>query len=133
MHNPARSPLSYRTRHELVEQMVPRYKEASLAQKTLLLDAFVAVTGNARNYAIRLLSHATEVKHTLRRPRTPHYGPEVQQVLFLAWTTANQICAKRPIPFLPTLAFSAKSWSSWPLHHESGHLAQKSDPDRNAS
>lgn len=103
MYNPARSPLSYRARHELDEQIVPRSHEASLAQKTLLLDAFVAVTSYARTYAIRLLNHATEVKHTLQRPRPPHYGPEVQQALFLAWTAANQICAKRLIPFLSTL------------------------------
>jgi hypothetical protein len=30
-------------------------------------------------------------------------GPEVQHALFLAWHVANRICAKRLIPFLPTL------------------------------
>jgi hypothetical protein len=29
--------------------------------------------------------------------------PEVQHALFLAWQAANRICAKRLIPFLPTL------------------------------
>src|SRR5258708_2301352 len=50
-----------------------------------------------------LLNHAEEVQHTPQRPRPRHYGPEVQHVLFLAWNAANRICAKRLIPFLPTL------------------------------
>jgi hypothetical protein len=29
--------------------------------------------------------------------------PNVQQALFLAWHAANRICAKRLMPFLPTL------------------------------
>jgi hypothetical protein len=63
--------------------------------------------GYARKYAIQLLNHTTEVKHTLRHPRAPHYGPEVQQALFLAWKAANQIYAKQLIPFLPTLVDAA--------------------------
>src|SRR5258708_2550936 len=35
--------------------------------------------------------------------RPSHYGPEVQHALFLVWHAANRICAKRLIPFLPTL------------------------------
>jgi hypothetical protein len=31
------------------------------------------------------------------------YGPEVQQALFLAWKATRYICAKRLVPFLPTL------------------------------
>jgi len=30
-------------------------------------------------------------------------GPGVEQALVLAWQTLNRICAKRLIPFLPTL------------------------------
>jgi hypothetical protein len=96
----------------------PGINEASLAQKTLLLDAFVAFTGYACNYAIRLLSHATEVKHTLQRPRPPHYGPVVQQVLFLAWRAANQICAKRLIP-------SYLLWSKRLLRYGHFHLTEE--------
>lgn len=36
-----------------------------------------------------------------QQTRLPHYGPEVQQALLLAWKAANQVCAKRLIPFLP--------------------------------
>jgi hypothetical protein len=98
-----KSPLSYQARRELVERMAPQYRAASRSQKMLLLDTFVALTGYVRKYAMWLLNHPIE-----SRPRSPHghpvhYGSEVQQALYLAWRTANQICAKRLIPFLPTL------------------------------
>jgi len=101
-----RSHLSYRSKRELLLQIAPRYREASSALKTVILDEFVAATGYARKYAIRLLSHPVAPKWTIERPRAPHYGPEVQQALHLAWTAANHICAKRLIPFLPTLVDS---------------------------
>jgi hypothetical protein len=41
--------------------------------------------------------------NTPLRPRPSHNGPEVQHALFLVWHAANRICAKRLIPFLPTL------------------------------
>jgi len=97
----------------LLLQIAPRYKEASPALKTVILDEFVAATGYARKYAIRLLSQPVAPKLTIERPRPPHYGPEVQQALHLAWTAANHICAKRLIPFLPTLVESASAaWAS---------------------
>lgn len=40
---------------------------------------------------------------TRQRTSVRAYGPEVQQALFLLWNAANRICAKRLIPFLPTL------------------------------
>jgi|GEM_PF-790562 len=97
------SKLSYQSRRELVRQMAPRYQEASRARKSVLLDEFVALTGYVRKYAIQLPNHPEEPKPRSRQVRLPHYGPEVQQALFLAWKAANQICAKRLIPFLPTL------------------------------
>jgi hypothetical protein len=101
-----RSHLSYRSKRELLLQIAPRYREASSALKTVILDEFVAATGYARKYAIRLLGHPVAPRLRIERPRPPCYGPEVQQALHLAWTAANHICAKRLIPFLPTLVDS---------------------------
>ncbi len=95
--------LSYQARRELLQQAVPQYREASPSQKRTLLDAFVATTGYHRTYARWLLNHAEEVQQTLQRSRPRQYGLEVQQALFLVWNAANRICAKRLIPFLPTL------------------------------
>jgi len=106
-----RSHLSYRSKRELLLQIAPRYREASPALKTVILDEFVAATGYARKYAIRLLSQPGAPKLTIARPRSPSYGLEVQKALHLAWTAANHICAKRLIPFLPTLVESA--FAAW--------------------
>ena len=97
-------PLPARTRRQVVEQVAPRYREASFAQKILLLDAVVAATGYARKYAITLLNQPAERTHTIQQhPPLSHSRPEVLNALFFAWNVANWICAKRLIPFLPTL------------------------------
>jgi hypothetical protein len=101
-----RSVMSYRAKRELLWQLAPRYREASAHLKSIMLDEFVAATGYARKYAIRLLQHPGEPVVTIQRPRAPHYGPDVQNALHFAWKAANQICSKRLIPFLPTLIAS---------------------------
>jgi hypothetical protein len=44
-----------------------------------------------------------EVQLTPQHYRPRRSGSEVQHALFLVWHAANRICAKRLIPFLPTL------------------------------
>jgi hypothetical protein len=83
--------------------MAPQYRAASRTQKMLLLDTFVALTGSVRTYAMWLLNHPVESRPRILPARPVHFGPEVQQALYQAWRAANQICAKRLIPFLPTL------------------------------
>ncbi len=95
--------LSSAGRRQVVERMAPFYREASLAQKALLLDQVVLVTGYACKYAIRLLNQAPQGKRTIQRRRQPRYDQEVQQALVQAWKAARHICAKCLIPFLPTL------------------------------
>jgi hypothetical protein len=95
--------LSYQARREVLQQVAPQYREASSSQKRTLLDAFVATTGYHPSYARWLLNHAEEVQQTHGRSQRCTYGPEVQYALFLAWHAANRICAKRLMPFLPTL------------------------------
>ena len=110
--------LRYQARRALLQQTVPQYREASPSQKKTLLDAFVAATGYHWTYARWLLNHAEEVQQILHRPRPRQYGPEVQHALFLAWHAANRICAKRLIPFLPTLVESLE-------RHEHLHISEK--------
>ena len=111
--------LSSQARRELLRHVTPRYQQASLAHKSLLLDEFVSLTGYARKSAIRLLNHPPEGQHEILRPRSPHYGPEVQQALLLAWKTARHICAKRLIPFLPTLVDALQRHGHLHLSEES--------------
>src|SRR4249919_776785 len=66
-----RSHLSYRAKRELLLQIAPRYREASSALKEVILDEFVAATGYARKYAIRLLNDPADLKLTIERPECP--------------------------------------------------------------
>src|SRR5258708_14081483 len=113
-----RSHLSYQSKRELLWQIAPRYREASARIKEVILDEFVAATGYARKYAIRLLNPPAEQKRIITRARPAHYGPEVQNALHLAWTAANHICAKRLMPFLPTLVESLERHGHLSLNEE---------------
>ena len=66
-----RSHLSYRAKRELFCQIAPRYREASSALKEVILDEFVAATGYARKYAIRLLNHPVDLKLTIASTSAP--------------------------------------------------------------
>jgi hypothetical protein len=90
--NHHRASLSYSARREILTQVAPRYREATDAQKTLLLDRIVELTSYERKYAIRLLNHVPEGAARIPRPRQPIYGPAVQEALFLAWRTIHYPC-----------------------------------------
>ncbi len=107
--------MSIQAKRELLGQIAPRYRAASARQKRTILDEFVAATGYARKYAIRLLGQPSVPPPTpIRRPRARTYGPEVVAALTVAWAAANYVCAKRLVPFLPELV---------PSLERHGHLA----------
>ncbi len=95
--------MSFQAKRELLAQVAPRYKHANQSHKSLILDEFVAATGYARKYAIRLLTQPVPPPTPIKRPRQRRYGPAVQDALVTAWAAANFICAKRLVPFLPEL------------------------------
>ena len=113
------SGLSLQTRRELLQQVIPQYREAkTVKKKSKLLDAFTAATGYNRKYAMWLFNHAKVGKYIPHRPCPSQYGPEVQHALFLVWHPANRICSKRLMPFLPTLVESLERHKH--LHLDSG-------------
>jgi len=61
-----------------------------------ILDAFVAVTGYERKYAIRLLLGPIRPREPLRRPRAAHYGVEVQQALTTACQATRSAASGSP-------------------------------------
>ena len=106
--------MSLLTRRELLVQLVPRYREASRDQKSIILNEFIASTGYARKYAIRLLTMpAVPMVVRTQRPRPRRYGLEVQEVLRILWGAANYIGSKRLAPFLEELV---------PVMERHGHL-----------
>jgi hypothetical protein len=109
----------YQSCREVIDQMAPRYQEASLAQKVLLLNTVVVRTGYARKYAIRLLNEVPEGPHAIKRHRSPRYGSEVQQALVAVWKGTRYICAKRLVPFLPTFVAALERHGHLHLTEES--------------
>jgi len=106
--------MSFQAKRELLAQVAPRYREANHSQKSVILDEFVAATGYARKYAIRLLTQPLlPVLAPIRRPRKRHYGPAVQDALRIAWAAANAIGSRRLAPFLKELV---------PILERHGHL-----------
>ncbi len=95
--------MSFQAKRELLRQIAPRYQTAPHGQRSVILDEFVAATGYARKYAIRLLTSPVMPSGRIERPRPPRYGPAVREALEVAWRAANGICAKRLVPFLPEL------------------------------
>jgi hypothetical protein len=99
--------MSFGAKRELLLQISARYRDASHQQKSIILDEFIAATGYARKYAIRLLTRpAPSPVAAITRPRAPRYGLAVQEALRVAWAAANGICGKRLVPFLPELVAS---------------------------
>lgn len=107
--------MSIQAKRELLAQTAPRYRAATPRQKGAILDEFVAATGYARKYAIRLLGQPrVPPPAPITRSRARTYGPEVVAALTVAWAAANYVCAKRFVPFLPELVASLE---------RHGHLA----------
>lgn len=95
--------LSYQAKQALVERIRPQYRDASRAQKTTILDAFVKLTGYTRKSALRMLNQPPGKPGPITRDRDPLYGPHVLEALVLAWKATQYICARRLVPSLPTL------------------------------
>jgi hypothetical protein len=99
--------MSFQAKRELLVQTASRYRTAPPRQKRAILDEFVAATGYARKYAIRLLGQpVVPLPGPIARPRARTYGLEVVEALTVAWAAANYVCAKRLVPFLPELVAS---------------------------
>lgn len=98
--------MSLRARREMLEGIRNRYLDANKNDKSRILDGFVAATGYDRKYAIQLLKKEHSNNSTAlpkKRPGAQVYDEQFRFVLIKIWNTANQICSKRLVPFLPTL------------------------------
>jgi hypothetical protein len=93
--------ISMATRAELLGAIGARYRESTGAEKTRILDEFVAVTGYHRKHAIRLLRIKERVE-TSRRSR-PVYGPRVCSALAALWEASDRVCSKRLKVMIPVL------------------------------
>jgi len=106
--------MSLPARRELLNSMRERYRQTPWQKKGKLVEGFMAATGYSKKYAITQLNRP--LAQTLApSPRQVHkeYDEAVRQALTTLWYSANQICSKRLVPFLPELV---------PILERRGHL-----------
>jgi hypothetical protein len=80
------------SRRELMEATWKRYRQASKAGKTRILDEFCQATGYHRKYAIGRISRFEECggpKRPFRRKRKRLYGAELMRVVEKIWEEAG--------------------------------------------
>lgn len=94
-------------RRELLRSVGEKYQRASSKEKRKILNGFIAATEYDRKYSIRLLRDGLSVPRSpVKRVTHQKYDDQVLQALLFVWHTANQICSKRLVPFLPSLVES---------------------------
>jgi hypothetical protein len=98
-----RQRMSMNTKRELLQIIRPEYLAADKERKSELLNSLIESTGYNRKYAISLLSQEPRTKDGKPRTRKSKYGGDVIDAVRQLWRAANGICAKRLLPFLPTL------------------------------
>jgi hypothetical protein len=94
--------MSQQGRREVVERLRLRYLQAGRAEKTKILDEFVALSGLHRKAAIRALRQGYKQGRE-RRGRKRVYTGAVVSVLRAIWRVCGCICGKRLQPFLPEM------------------------------
>jgi hypothetical protein len=94
-----RQTMSLQSKRELLQALRNPYENATVDQKTQLLNGFLAATGYSRKHAIKLM----RTKNLKRKQpiRASAYDQEVKDALCRVWQAAGCICSKRLIPFLP--------------------------------
>ncbi len=102
------SKMSLQARRELIASVKLKYQQSDWKLKKGILDGVIAATDYQRKHAIRLLNSKQNgvAEQSKRIGRKPIYTDAIQKVLITVWQIANQICAKRLIPFLPELVAS---------------------------
>ena len=94
--------MSSGARQELVTAVAERYQQSTSAEKRLILDEFVALTGYHRKHAVRVLNE-TAATPRARRGRRCVYDAAVTEGLIVLWEASDRMCGKRLQAMLPTL------------------------------
>ncbi len=96
--------LSLASRRAITRSQPVRYRRASKADKSAILDSVCAVTGFNRDYARRALRVALTPKIVVARPpREPKYDANVVAALQKCWAVLNAPAGKRLAPMLGEL------------------------------
>jgi Integrase core domain len=93
-------------RTELLGALRERYERAPKAEKSRVLDEFVAVAGCHRKHAIRLLTGSGRAGLAAPGVDRRTYDEAVREAVIMLWEAADRICGKRLKAILPSLVTS---------------------------
>ena len=108
--------LSFKAKRDVLEQLIPQYREAQGVQKRVVLDDFTRLTDYHRIYTIWLVNHHTPEHQTSACVHQRDDGAEVEEVLVQAWKV--RLWSTLLILSLP-MFLDALEW------HEYLHLTQE--------
>ncbi len=96
--------VSRATRFELIRVVKRRYMMAAKAEKTSILNEFVATTGYHRKHAIRLM----RASNFISSAKTTGFGKRIyddatKEALTVVWEASDRICGKRLKQIIPDL------------------------------
>jgi len=120
--------MSLSARREMLISIRQRYLKSSWTEKGRVLDGFIAVTGYDRKYAISLLHQKSKSTNSVKekvRPGAQVYDEQFRQVLLYIWYTANQVCSKRLVPFLPDLVAAMERHGHLRINADIRHKLEK--------
>jgi len=99
--------MSQQARWEYVKAVYTRYRKATTAQKSMILDECCATTGYHRKYAIRVLNGPVPKPSTgCRQPRRPTYSTAMVAILAAVWEAAGYPWSAKLKALLPV-------WVPW--------------------
>ena len=73
------------------------------AEKTRILDEFVAITGFHRKHAMRLLRCGATTRRSEAKATRRLYDEAVREAIVVLWEASDRICGKRLKALMPTL------------------------------
>jgi hypothetical protein len=128
MQNKVKKQVSMATRKELIQAVGERYRTASVADKTKILDEFVELTGYHRKHAVRVLGRepAPPVKQKAVRHR--EYDEAFRQKLIMLWEAGDRLCGKRLKALIPSLIAAMEKHGHLELDSSMRALLMKVSP-----
>ena len=95
--------MSNKARKEYLKEIRKRYPNATIEEKTMILDEFCSNCGYNRKYAIRVINSKEKPKTVWNKPgrKRKYDDPQIFNFLKKLWIATNLICSKRLKAIIP--------------------------------